>query len=134
MIAVGELQLIARARLDDARVLFSAARLEGAAYLCGYGVELALKARICKTLGWPEFPSTRSEFQAYASFKTHNLEVLLHLSGREHELKTQLLGEWSAVTKWDPESRYTPVGSADQAEIKLMLESAEALVSFLCPI
>lgn len=134
MIDVGDLQLIARARLGDAKVLFSADRLEGSAYLCGYGVELALKACICKTLAWSDFPSTRNEFQAYASFKTHNLEVLLHLSGREHEVKTQLLGEWSAVTKWDPESRYTPVGSADQAEIKFMLESAETLVKFLCPI
>lgn len=87
MISVAELDKIARARLEDAQVLLDAGRFDGAAYLCGYAVEIALKARICRTLNWADFPSTGGEFQAYRSFQTHDLRVLLRLSGQEERIK-----------------------------------------------
>jgi len=59
MIDVAELDKIAEARLDDARALLTASRYDGATYLCGYAVEVALKARVCRVLNWPTFPSTR---------------------------------------------------------------------------
>jgi hypothetical protein len=80
MIPRTELRRLAEQKVRDAEVLLEAGRYDGAAYLVGYGVELALKARICETLGWEGFPSTRNEFRQYASFRTHDLEVLLHLS------------------------------------------------------
>jgi hypothetical protein len=64
MISVAELDSIARARIEDARALLHAGRFDGATYLCGY-----------------------SEFEAYRSFQTHELDVLLHLSGQEDRLK-----------------------------------------------
>jgi hypothetical protein len=131
MISVADLLQIANARVEDAKVLLAGNRLEGAAYLCGYGIELALKSRICKTLGWNDFPANKKEFEGYASFKTHNLEVLLRLSGVEQMVKTQHMPEWSAVAKWEPESRYTPIGSAKQADITLMIDSADALFKVL---
>ncbi|MCB0065385.1 MAG: HEPN domain-containing protein [Caldilineaceae bacterium] len=70
-----------KARLEDAEVLLAANRYDGAMYLCGYAVELALKARICRTLKWAGYPSTRKEFEGYQSLRTHDLKVLLHLSG-----------------------------------------------------
>jgi HEPN domain len=70
MIPVSELDGIASARLEDAKTLLSAGRFDGASYLCGYAVEVALKARICRVLSWPDFPSTTGEFQAYRSFPT----------------------------------------------------------------
>lgn len=87
MIAVGDLRGIAEARLEDATVLRTARRYDGAVYLCGYVVEIGLKARICGTLKWNEYPATASEFQRYQSFRTHDLDVLLHLSGREAKIK-----------------------------------------------
>ncbi|HET8797393.1 MAG TPA: HEPN domain-containing protein [Thermoanaerobaculia bacterium] len=122
---------IAEARVEDARVLFSAGRIESAAYLCGYAIETALKARICRTLGWAGFPATRKEFERYSSFRTHDLEVLLHLSGMEQTVKARHVEEWFEVVKWDPESRYTPLGSANPAEIRLMIDSVAALVKVL---
>ena len=62
MIAVRHLRRIARARLEDATVLRKAKRHDGAVYICGYAVEIALKARVCKTLRWSGYPSTASEF------------------------------------------------------------------------
>jgi hypothetical protein len=89
MIARGELRRIARARLGDAEALFAAHRYDGAMYLCRYAVELALKARICRTLHWDGFPSTAGEFASYQSFRTHNLDVLLNLAGLVQSIPTR---------------------------------------------
>jgi len=101
-----ELQLIARARLQDAEALYRADRYDGSVYLCGYAVEIGLKNKICETLRWKGFPSTRSEFQDFQSFKTHSLDVLLRLSGAEDKIKKNFLAQWSVVAKWDPEARW----------------------------
>ena len=97
MIPVAELDNIARARIEDAKALLTSGRFDGAIYLCGYAVEVALKARICRTLNWAEFPSTGGEFQAYRSFQTHELDVLLRLSGQEARLKQNHFASWNAV-------------------------------------
>jgi len=57
-----ELRTLARARLKEAQILFEAKRYDAATYLCGYAIELALKARICHTLGYIYFPETNKEF------------------------------------------------------------------------
>ncbi len=127
MITRSDLRKIARARLKDAEVLLHSRRYDGAIYLCGYAVEIALKARICRTLSWSGYPSTGGEFQHYQTFRTHNLDVLLHLSGVEEKVKTTLLAEWSAVAAWDPEARYKPIGSATKQDAELMITSAKVL-------
>ncbi|MGH9933419.1 MAG: HEPN domain-containing protein [Pyrinomonadaceae bacterium] len=91
MIEHGELLKIAEERLKDAEALLAAGRYDGAIYLGGYVVELALKSRICRTLNWKSFPQTTGEFQNYRSFKTHDLDVLLSLSGTEDKIKTGFL-------------------------------------------
>ena len=111
MITTADLKLLASARLKDAQALYSNKRYDAAVYMCGYAVEVALKARICQTLKWPGFPDTRKEFEGYASFKTHDLDVLLHLSGIEARIRSSYGLQWSDGTKWDPEHRYRPVGS-----------------------
>jgi HEPN domain-containing protein len=90
MVPIADLRKIAKGRLVDADVLFQAGRYDGAIYLCGYAVEIALKARICRTLKWPGYPSN---FTGYLSFKTHNLDILLHLSGVEAKIKSKYLAE-----------------------------------------
>src|SRR5436305_1863302 len=108
--------------------MFENGGVDGAAYLCGYAVELALKARICITLNWEGFPQTRSEFDGFSSFKTHRLDVLLVLSGQEQRIKTEQLREWSAVVTWDPEARYKVVGHAAREKVEVMLASVRLLV------
>ena len=122
---------IAQARLKDAQVLAAANRYEGAIYLCGYAVELALKARICKTLKWQGWPSGGKEFDGYQSFKTHDLDVLLHISGIEERIKTQRFKEWSAVAAWEPEYRYNPIGTASAFDAYLMIVSTAVLLAIL---
>ena len=72
-----EIEEIVQARLEDAEVLLEASRFDGSVYLCGYAIELGLKARICRTLQWDEYPTSGK----YSTFKTHDLDVLLHLTG-----------------------------------------------------
>jgi HEPN domain-containing protein len=131
MISVAELDDIARARIEDAKALLTAGRFDGATYLCGYAVEVALKARICRTLNWTEFPSTGSEFQAYRSFQTHELDVLLRLSGQEARIKQNHFSLWNAVVIWKVESRYNVVGTVQQPDATAMIRAAEELVAAL---
>ena len=131
MISIDELQVIAQARLEDAKVLLANGRVDGAGYVCGYAVELALKARISRTLNWSGFPEKRSEFENLVSFKTHKLDVLLALSGQEQRIKTDHLIEWTAVATWDPEVRYKSIGKAEVADVELMIRSAESLLGVL---
>lgn len=131
MIPVGELDRIAQARLDDSKALLVAGRYDGASYLCGYAVEVALKARICRVLNWPEFPGTRGDFEGYRSFQTHELDVLLHLSGQEQRIKQQNFRDWNAVSLWNPESRYNVVGTSQRADTEAMIQGAQALLSAL---
>ena len=131
MLSRSELWDIARTRLKDADVLVNSQRYHGAIYVCGYAVELALKAKICRTLKWKGYPSTRAEFQDFQTFRTHNLDVLLKLSGAEDKIKTGLFPEWSAVANWEPDVRYQPVGSATKEGAKLMIDSASRLLAAL---
>ena len=56
VLSAADLKAIARARLADAAALLKAGRFDDLPYVCGYVVELALKARTCRTLKWPGFP------------------------------------------------------------------------------
>src|SRR3972149_3194134 len=114
MISGAELDDIAPARIEDATALLTAGRFDGPTYLGGCAVEVALKARICRTLNWTEFPSTGSEFQAYRSFQTHELDVLLGLSGRGARVKQNHFPLWNAVAVWKAESRYNVVGTGQE--------------------
>jgi hypothetical protein len=130
MITLNELETIAQARLLDAKALIGAGRYDGAIYIGGYAIELSLKARICKTLKWAGFPSSSKEFGDYRSFRVHDLDVLLHLSGIENEIKQNHLTDWSNVNTWNPESRYK-TSSASQSNATTMLNSVTRLITVL---
>jgi HEPN domain-containing protein len=131
MIKVGELDNIAKARIQDAKVLLAAGRFDGATYLCGYAVEVGLKARICRVLNWDEFPSTGGKFQAYRSFQTHELGVLLRLSGQEARIKQNQFAPWNVVAIWKVESRYNVVGTVLNSDAVAMIQAAEEILAVL---
>ena len=131
MISTSDLKKIAVARLKDAEILYIGGRYDGAVYLCGYAVELTLKAKICKTLKWSGFPATNAEFKGLQSFKTHSLELLLSLSGQEVKIKTRYLADWSIVVNWDSETRYSVIGTATKIDASNMIESAKIIIKAL---
>ena len=126
-----QLRSIARARLRDAQALLRARRYDGAVYLCGYAVEIALKARICRALGWADFPEDNREFDGYQSLRTHRLDVLLRFSGLQARVKTRMIAEWSLVEVWRPEMRYRRVGTAGRRDAANMITAATRVVSSL---
>lgn len=128
MIQKNEIRKIARARIKDAEILLSSRRYDGAIYLCGYAIELALKARICTTLKWSGYPDTNREFKDYNSFRTHDLDVLLHLSGKEMFIKTNYFAEWSVVVGWSPLSRYNVIGTTTRPDVISMIDATKKLV------
>jgi hypothetical protein len=132
MISRSDLRRIAQARLQDSRVLRDRHRYDGAVYLCGYAIEIALKARICQTLRWPGFPSTNKEFEGKQSVRTHDLDLLLTFSGVEAMILSRYLPQWSAVTGWTPELRYQVAGGITQSEANQMIGAASLLVRVLC--
>jgi hypothetical protein len=131
MIAANDLRSSARARRRAGQVILRAQRFDGAFYLCGYAVEVALKARICRTLKWPGFPDAAHDFKGLQSLKTHDLEILLRLSGVEARVKAKHLAEWSAVLDWNPEKRYQPIGRSTQQQATDMVTSAKRFLEVL---
>jgi hypothetical protein len=131
MLTPADLRAIAAARLDDAQILLANGRFDGAGYICGYAIELALKARICDTLNWAGYPMTRKEFENLQSFKTHNLDMLLVLSGREQTIKQTHFADWSILGAWNPEARYTAVGAVSHADAHAFVQSTATLLPIL---
>jgi hypothetical protein len=119
-----QLQELALLRLQEAEALFAIGLHDGCAYLCGYVIELALKARICATLGVKEYPDKGSRLRE--AMKSHGLEDLGLLAGMGHELtpaRPVLLANWSLVIEWKPEWRYDPKGSYDRATAARLLDA-----------
>lgn len=125
-LTIADLDALAEARLRDAEALFDAVRYDGARYLCGYAVELKLKARICRAHGWPRYPPA----QLAAPLKTHKLDVLLLLSTLHETILAQHTAYWSVVVAWDPEQRYVlaPVTGQDA---QTMIDAAKTLMAVL---
>ena len=100
-------------------------------YLCGYAMEMALKRRICLTLDWKEgYPNKKKKFENLQSFRTHNLDMLLHLSGLEEKIRTDYIAFWSVVADWDPEVRYS-TQDVDEQTARAMLAATRSLLEVL---
>jgi HEPN domain-containing protein len=127
MVTRQQLQALAQMKLQEAEAPFDAGFFDGCAYLCGYVVELALKARICATLGLNEYPDRGSRLKD--AFRTHDFDDLKLLAGMEPELSANrpaFLSNWSIATKWKPELRYEPLGSYDRVRAEEILDAIRA--------
>jgi len=131
MILTTELRRMAEARFQDARALSVAERYDAAMYLCGYAIELALKARICETLGWSWFPSQSAEFQDYRSLQTHNLPVLLEFSGTKLRVNSDYPAAWEAAKQWNSGWRYLPGDYANEETCSKMLDAVSSLMEVI---
>ncbi len=132
MISKSDIKHIAKNRLIDSEILYKAMRYDGSYYLCGYVIELGLKYRICETLSWSDYPSTSNEFKkGLNSFKTHDLDVLLKLSGIEAIIKSKVLPAWDIVKLWNTEKRYQPIGEIKAVDTKEMLNSSKIILGEL---
>jgi hypothetical protein len=127
MLTRDELQLLAQSRLDEAKVLFAAGRYDGAYYLAGYAVEMALKACICKLLD-EDFPPGTGEVAK--TYQTHSFDRLILLAGLRKQLgqKAQDVNfqtNLSLVRGWSEAKRYNVIGTSDQATTQELLTALD---------
>lgn len=125
-----DIKKIAKSKLKDAEILFNNKRYEGAVYICGYAVELGLKSQVCKKLRWSEYPPGHN-FHKYKTFKTHDLDILLSLTGKEGIIKTKYFTDWSTVVTWNPETRYSATGNISKVDAQNMIQSTKILLKQL---
>src|SRR5436190_13395208 len=84
-----EIEKLSKERIEEAQILFNSKKFDGAYYLSGYSIELALKAKICRRVGVPNlFTADDTKLQSIGGIsevrravKTHNLFTLLLFSG-----------------------------------------------------
>ncbi len=114
---------MAEVRLREAEALFAAGLYDGSFYLCGYVVELALKACICKSLALAEYPD--GEAGVRQVFKTHDFWVLALFAGlrlpieEKQSVSAEFAGNWSIVTGWQLDDRYAIRKSRQNAQAML---------------
>lgn len=119
-----ELKELAQLRMKEAETLFEVGLYDGAVYLCGYVIEFALKARICKLLGVNDYPMSGKLKTAYA---VHDFEQLLLLAGLAAKLDSiqtpEVWKNWSLSTSWTPEWRYQAKGTVSRDEAEEILDA-----------
>lgn len=114
MINHNDLKKLASTRLKEARLLHSKGLYDGAAYLCFYVIELALKARVCKHLKITEYPD-EGDFRSV--FLSHNFDRLILLAGLQNKVTAAepRFTNWNLLTQnLNSEKRYEPIGTNDK--------------------
>ncbi|MBY0231054.1 MAG: HEPN domain-containing protein [Gemmataceae bacterium] len=111
-----EFQQLAEERLVEAKALLNLSRWDGAYYLAGYAVELALKACIIKGLmATDAFPDKEFSRNCY----THAIDKLVGLARLADELKVATSADavfqanWNLARDWTEEKRYHRMTQAE---------------------
>lgn len=113
-------------RRREAQALLAAGLFDGACYLCGYILELALKAAVCKNLKLAEYPPIKLA----KTFKTHALDELLLLAGLQQAFEDEgnrnhdFAANWTLVSSFGPDDRYSSGRTLQDAE--RLLEAVNA--------
>lgn len=103
------LQDLANIRFNEVKLLLDNGKYDGAYYLSGYVIELALKACFAKNVRQYDFPDKTTVTK---HLFVHNLSGLLGIASltpafnEEIKITPQLNVNWTEVVKWNEESRY----------------------------
>jgi HEPN domain-containing protein len=115
-----DFQQLADVRLREAKVLLDAGLWDGAYYLAGYAVEVALKACIIKkVMATDAFPEKKFSENCW----THDLEKLIDLAGltagwdAARKADATLAGHWRIVKDWKEDRRYHRITPAEATDL-----------------
>ncbi len=133
MINQQDLYDLAKCRWKEAKILLTNDRPDGAVYLCGYSLELIFKRHIAIVLNWDSFPETDNEFKKLGSFKTHDLDMLLRLSGLEKQIQSdnKRYANWQIASTWNSEMRYRRIGTISNNEAKDIMTATREILNFI---
>lgn len=125
------LEQVAESRLKEAQVLRKAGCFAGSIYLATYAVECWLKIAICHALDWKDM---------LATFKTHDLKLLLLHSGLERRMKrdtgvyTSFRKIQDLLMREDDPVRYRPpdrYGEADAEEFLAWVQGDDGVITWV---
>lgn len=108
-----DFQELAELHLQHAKALLDAGLYSGAYYMCGYVVECALKACICKNTSQYDFYAKPDKARHAWS---HDFAKHVGLAGLEDQFRLTrnadrvLQVNWEVVDGWSEDSRYEPKG------------------------
>lgn len=115
-----EFQQLADDRLAEAKALLDLAKWDGAYYLAGYAVELALKSCIIKRLMTTDaFPEKKFSENCY----THVIENLVKSAGLEEPRKSAMEADpllnanWDIARDWSEQKRYHRMTNIEANEL-----------------
>jgi hypothetical protein len=115
-----DFQQLADLHLLHAQALMEARLYSGAYYLCGYVVECALKACICKRTNQFDFYASPDDARKAWS---HKFGDLVKISGLEEELNAARQSDvalgvnWKTVANWSEDSRYEQQGQKEANDL-----------------
>ncbi len=124
----GDFQELAELHLLHAKALLDAELYSGAYYVCGYVIECALKACICKGTNQFDFYPSPDESRAAWS---HDFGRLVRAADLESEFNAaraadpDLDVQWGSVEEWSHDSRYEPRGKREAQELFLAISDPE---------
>ena len=132
MNSIQEIKDLAELRLKEARTLLANQCPDGAYYLGGYALELALKAAICKNWDVEDLFAEHNQHpkDSIKVLKVHDLARLLLFSGLIERHKAaqgtspDFNTNWSNVTKWSESDRYNQ-GKYTAHDVKIFLNSID---------
>lgn len=134
MATSAELKLLAKERVAEAAVLHSNGHYPGCYYLAGYGVELSLKAVICRRLNVEMYNGSITNDVAKL-FKIHKIDHLIILAGLQSDLARDknndpsLSVAWTFIVDWSEHSRYE-IGCIEQ-KAKDLLKSVNIFLIWI---
>jgi HEPN domain-containing protein len=120
-----DLQTLAMAKLQDAKVLLDAGSYSNAYYIAGYSIELALKACISRQIQSETLPDPKFIREVYAG---HDLTKLVKLAGlgRAHkdrqDSSPDFAASWAIVVEWSPDTRYI---HTDKYSAQVLIEAIQ---------
>lgn len=128
-----EFQVLAEQRLLEAKALLDLEKWDGAYYLAGYAVELALKACIIKMLmATDAFP--KKKFDCYI----HDISKLVELAKLDDALKKETAADsdfqsnWAIAKDWSEESRYHRFNKAEAESLyKAIADGEHGVLSWI---
>jgi HEPN domain-containing protein len=123
-----DFQELAELHLKHARALLDAGLYSGAYYMCGYVVECALKACICKSTDQFDFHPGLDYARKAWSHKFDDLIGLAELRGMfETDRKTDKSLDiyWRVVAGWNENSRYSPRGEREAKDLLTAVSDPE---------
>ena len=114
-----DFRVVARRRLDEAKVLQAAGQSSGAYYLARYAIERALKACVLKTMKRYHMPDKKVVVDSH----THDLSQLVTLAGlegirvRHARSNAKFALNWAVVKDWNEASRYETWSTQEAADL-----------------